>query len=355
MKKTIPSLIILLTLWGGGNLRAVEKWEGRDSFDGEQKWKKTTLPGREFTVREGRLAYSAYESIHGNAAYWWWGNPKAATPIPTDRSWEIAQEVIFPATSPNPTYYDAGIGLVLYADKTQQPGNTRYRAVWVRLRGFYIYNTLAAGLSAESDFNFEVRNGEDGGGDAEAFDSVLTELKRLTLVFRHDALSRTDSFQVKDPNTGEVLYQRNGPSTLSQAGSCLVGPWMSVDDDTTWPAGATYLAADNWVLRSITPDPIDLIPKNGTSSKGIAYSVVVTGLAISGSKLAGTVAITVGSASATLPIRGSIDKNGYFALTAKGTGANKGFGCVLLYDVGTGTYRSNKNTVSAPKQKAIRF
>jgi len=28
---------------------------------------------------------------------------------------------------------------------------------------------------------------------------------------------------------------------------------------------------------------------------------------------------------------------------------------VLLYDVATGTYRPNKNTVTAPKQKAIKF
>jgi hypothetical protein len=87
----------------------------------------------------------------------------------------------------------------------------------------------------------------------------------------------------------------------------------------------------------------------------VAYSVAATGLDLINQKLTGTVALTVGTASATLPITGSIDKNGFFALTAKGTGANKGFGCVLLYDVATGTYRPNKNTVTAPKQKAIKF
>jgi hypothetical protein len=87
----------------------------------------------------------------------------------------------------------------------------------------------------------------------------------------------------------------------------------------------------------------------------VAYSVAVAGLDLVNQKLTGTVALTVGPASATLPIAGSIDKNGYFALTAKGTGANKGFGCVLLYDVATGTYRPSKNTVTAPKQKAIKF
>jgi len=83
--------------------------------------------------------------------------------------------------------------------------------------------------------------------------------------------------------------------------------------------------------------------------------VAVTGLDLINQKLTGTVALIVGSGSTTLPITGSIDKNGYFALTAKGTGANRGFGCVLLYDVATGTYRPNKNTVTAPNQKAIKF
>jgi hypothetical protein len=115
-----------------------------------------------------------------------------------------------------------------------------------------------------------------------------------------------------------------------------------------------YLAADNWILRSITPDPSNLNSKTRTAN-GVAYSVAVTALGMTGAKLAGTVALTVGSASLSLPITGSIDKNGYFALTAKGTGANKGFGCVLLYDVATGTYRPSKNTVTAPKQKAIKF
>jgi hypothetical protein len=87
----------------------------------------------------------------------------------------------------------------------------------------------------------------------------------------------------------------------------------------------------------------------------VAYSVAATGLDLINQKLTGTVALTVGTASATLPITGSIDKNGYFALTAKGAGANKGFGCMLLYDVATGTYQPTKNTITAPKQKAIKF
>jgi hypothetical protein len=348
--RLFPRVAFLLALGLGPIAVAAEKWEGSDSFDGDQKWKKNALQGREFIIRQGQLVYSAYESIADNAAYWLWGNKKAGMPIPTDRSWEISQDAIFADTSPSSNYYDVGIGLALYADA----GKGRYRCVWARLRAFYVFNTLVDGPQAESDFNFEVRNGRDGGGPADDTGAVLSESNQFTLVFRHDALSRTDSFQIKDSNTGEVLYVRNGPSTLSQARTCLVGPWISIDQNATWPAGSTYLAADNWILRSITPDPINLNSKTSTS-KGVAYSVAVTALGMTGAKLAGTIALTVGTASATLPITGSIDKNGFFALTAKGTGANKGFGCVLLYDVATGTYWPSKNTVTAPNQKAIKF
>jgi hypothetical protein len=129
---------------------------------------------------------------------------------------------------------------------------------------------------------------------------------------------------------------------------------MGVDRFKAWPSLNNNFAVDNWHLRSFQPDPINLNSKTGTSG-GNSYSTAVTNLGMTGAKLSGTVALTVGTASASLPITGSIDKNGYFALTAKGTGANKGYGCVLLYDVATGTYRPGKNSITAPKQKAIKF
>jgi hypothetical protein len=129
---------------------------------------------------------------------------------------------------------------------------------------------------------------------------------------------------------------------------------MMVAEDQSWPGTSSNMAVDNWSVVENNPDPINLSVQS-FSSKGVAYSVAVTGLDLINQKLTGTVALTVGTVSATLPITGSIDKSGCFALTAKGTGSNKGFGCVLLYDVATGTYRPSKNTVMAPKQKAIKF
>ena len=350
MKKSIPITIIFGALIGAAQLTAAEKWEGSDSFDSVAKWKNLVKQGPngekgQIFLLGGQVVYSATVPTYDNAACWAWGSTKKWTLIPTGRSWEINQEAIFPETSPGATYSQVGIGFALAG---------KGRVVWARLVASYGSSKIQSVLQAESDFNFEVRPSSAGGGPLEESGDVPAGSLRFTLVFRHDALSRIDTFQAKDPSTGVVLYERIDPSTLSQAQDCVAGPWISIDRYATWPAGSTYLAADNWILRSITPDPINLNSKTSTSN-GVNYSVAVTALGMTGAKLTGTVALTVGSASATLPITGSIDKNGYFALTAKGAGANKGFGCVLLYDVATGTYRPNKNTVTAPKQKAIKF
>ena len=142
------------------------------------------------------------------------------------------------------------------------------------------------------------------------------------------------------------------PTQLAVTPYVGVGPVIA--GKPNWPKDNTTLGMDNWAVTELNPDPINLNSQNATY-KGVAYSVSVTGLDLINQKLAGTVALTVGSASATLPITGTIDKNGYFALTAKGRGTNRGFGCTLLYDVATGSYRPSKNTATAPSQKAIKF
>jgi hypothetical protein len=184
--------------------------------------------------------------------------------------------------------------------------------------------------------------------------TISTGSRKIWLRFAHDALTQRDSLQVKDKQSGEILYIRTESSSLASNQFCRLGPFMMVGEDQSWPGISSNMAADNWSVVENNPDPINLNVQS-SFSKGVAYSVAVAGLDLVNQKLTGTVALSVGTASATLPITGSIDKNGFFALTAKGAVANKGFGCVLLYDVATGTYRPNKNTVTTPKQKAIRF
>jgi hypothetical protein len=169
---------------------------------------------------------------------------------------------------------------------------------------------------------------------------------------QHDALLQRDTYRVEELLTGRVLLSNVYDSELS------VTPYVAVGGVVTgkknWPKNNTTLGLDNWSVVENNPDPINLNPKNSTH-KGVAYSVLVTGLDLVNQKLTGTVVLTVGAATVTLPITGSIDRNGHFALTAKGKGTNRGFGCTLLYDVATGIYRPSKNTVSAPKQKPIKF
>lgn len=355
MKIFLPAFLVLLVLGHASQLTAEERWEGRDSFESPAKWKifeKQAGGGAkgQMYVLGGQLVYAASEPTYDNAAYWGWGSTRKWTPIPTGRSWEFSHEAIFPQTSPSATYADVGIGFAIYKEVNRRS----YRALWARLKADYSSGQIRPGLQAESDFNFEARLNRDGGGPLEEAESVPTGSRRFTLLFRHNALSRMDTFQVKNPDTGAILYDRTDPSTLALAPDCVVGPVMSIDRFSTWPAGSTYLAVDNWVLRSFSPDPINLNSMSG-SSRGTTYSVAVTGLGMPNTKLSGTVALTVGTNSATLPITGSIDRNGLFVLAARGTGANRGFGCALLYDPSTGTYRAGKNTVTAPKQKAIKF
>jgi len=354
--RTILSVLILTSaLWGAPTLQAVEKWEGNDSFENAPKWKGRTNrgpngeQGRLFNL-SGQAVYSATQPAYDNAAPWFWGSPRNYAIIPTGRSWEIQGEAILPETSPTAELTDAGIGLSIIVPG---PGGS-YRGAGGRLKATYSSGIIQGTVTAESDFNFELRASRDGGGDMEKFGPVPTGIRRFILRFRHDALSRIDTFQIIHPVTEQVLYERIDPSTLHWARECAVCFYMSIDRYATWFPGSTYLAFDNWKIAAFSPTPINLNSKSG-SSRGAAYSVAVTGLGMTGAKLTGTVALTVGTTSATLPITGTIDRNGYFALTAKGTGANKGFSCALLYDVSTGTYRSGKNSLTAPRQKAIKF
>ncbi|NDB96132.1 MAG: hypothetical protein EBZ78_08245 [Verrucomicrobia bacterium] len=355
MKKSIPITIIFGALIGAAQLTAAEKWEGTQDFGTSSPWNGKSWGGYNqagrFMVANGRVVYSCAKSDFDNACVWFWGPASnKGFDIPTARCWEIQAEATYPEFSPSSNYSDVGIGLAIYAPEKKG----RYRCDWARMQATYVASKIASTIDAESDFNFESREGEDGGGPAELTETIATRSGLFRLVFRHDALNRLDTFEVRDAVTTELLYERVDPTTLFSAANCKVGFWMSIDRYALWPAGSSYLAMDNWKMSAFEPTPINLNTKSG-SGNGVAYSVAVTNLGMTGAKLNGTVAITVGSASATLPITGSIDKNGYFALTAKGTGANKGFGCVLLYDVATGTYRPSKNTVTAPKQKAIKF
>jgi hypothetical protein len=343
---------------GAIQLPAAEKWEGTDDFSSASissaKWTKGKRgPNREASWFDQKVVYTTTVPDSDNGASWAWGGPKKMFSVSTLRSWEISCEVTYPATGPGANLSQAVTGLFV----GWFPSPKAYRAVYGRVHVSYdASGNLANTARCESDFNFELRASSTGGGPAEDDGSFATGSGRFGLKFRHNGLTQTDRFEVTNLDSNEVLYSRTDTSTLSLSPMCVVGFFMGLDDNRTWPGLSNNMAVDNWKMEAFTPDPINLNSKTSIS-KGVNYSVAVTALGMTGTKLTGTVALTVGTASASLPITGSIDKNGYFALVASGTKANgtSRFSCRLLYDVATGTYRPNKNTVTAPKQKAIRF
>jgi hypothetical protein len=356
MKTTTSIKIIFSVLLVVTQLNAAEKWEGSDDFSSASvsstKWTKgKSGPNREASWFEQKVVYTTTVPDSDNGASWGWGGPKKMFSVSTSRNWEISCEVTYPGTGPSANLSKAVTGLVV----GWFPNKKAYRAVYGRVHVSYdASGNLANTARCESDFNFELRASSTGGGPAEDDGSFATGSGWFGLKFRHNGLTQTDRFEVTNLDSNEVLYSRTDTSTLSLSPMCVVGFFMGLDDNRTWPGLSNNMAVDNWKMEAFTPDPINLNSKTSIS-KGVNYSVAVTALGMTGTKLTGTVALTVGSASASLPIMGSIAKNGWFALTAKGAGASKGFGCVLLYDVATGTYRPNKNTVTAPNQKAIKF
>jgi len=61
------------------------------------------------------------------------------------------------------------------------------------------------------------------------------------------------------------------------------------------------------------------------------------------------------STTLSIPLTGSIQRDGTCLLTGRGSGSAKGYGFTLRYDTDNQAAITGKNTVTAPRQKAIRF
>ena len=341
MRSLWRSLLAGSILIGYGSISISSPWEGSDDFESASvsasKWQPYNSSRANYQyVYEGQLRCVFNNSEDDR--FWAWG--KTTSKVPSAANWTISAEVHLPTAVPAGVTVErakAGIGVI---GLPFSPSKARrlYLKVYQRFSQ-YSYEYISVG----NDYS---------PGKHNSLDDNYINSPDCRISFQHDALLQRDTYHVEELSTGRVLLSYVYDSELSVTPYVAVG--AVVTGKKNWPKNNTTLGLDNWSVVENNPDPIHLNPQSSTS-KGIAYSVSVTGLDLVNQKLAGTVALTVGTVSATLPITGSIDKNGWFALTAKGTGANKGFGCVLLYDVATGTYRPNKNTVTAPKQKAIKF
>ena len=342
MKYLWRSLLAGLVLIGlGSSISISSPWEGGDDFSSwtvtESLWGayKQKIPSLYTYVANGRLGVIHNSEEH--VVYRVWG--KKWHKLPTAACWTIQADFFLPSspTSTRTELTKAGLGVT--------PSTTSKNDLALGVKQEF-WQGSASGLPlllVDDEFRTNPQMEELYLGQ---------EIRSFRLTVVHNALQMMDILTIARLDSGATVEERQVVSGLSVAKTVLA--FVGISGKPSWSSQGTDLGIDNWSVVENNPDPIHLNPQNSTS-KGIAYSVSVTGLDLVNQKLTGTVALTVGSTSATLPITGSIDKNGYFALTAKGTGANKGFGCVLLYDVATGTYRPSKNTITAPNQKAIRF
>jgi hypothetical protein len=331
------------SLFCGAGVLQGATWEGSDDFSSgtvtESLWGtyNQKIPHLYSYVAGGRLRVIHDSNVH--AVYRVWG--KKWHKLPTAACWTIQADVFLPATptSTRTEFTKAGLGVI--------PNPNSKHDLWLGVKQEF-WNGFATGFpNLMVDDVFRTRP------SPESEEIPLgQDLRSFRLTIAHDALQMKDTLTIRRLDNLEILEERQVVSALPVAKT--ISAYVGISGKPSWSALGADLGVDNWSVVENNPDPINLNPQNSTS-KGIAYSVSVTGLDLVNQKLTGTLALTVGSASASLPITGSIDKNGWFALTAKGTGANKGFGCVLLYDVATGTYRPSKNTVTAPNQKAIKF
>jgi hypothetical protein len=342
MKYLWRSLLAGLVLIGlGTSISISSPWEGGDDFESASVSAAKWMPYNSSRANYQYVYAGQLRCVFNNSEddrFWAWG--KNASQVPSAANWTISADVHLPTAAPAGVTVEsakAGIGVI---GLPFSPSRARrlYLKVYQRFSQ-YSYEYISVG----NDYSPGNHNGLD--------DNYINS-PNCRIAIQHDALLQRDTYRVEDLSTARVLLSNVYDSELSVTPYVAVG--AVVTGKKNWPKNNTTLGLDNWSVVENNPDPINLNVQS-SSSKGVAYSVAVTGLDLINQKLAGTVALTVGSASLSLPITGSIDKNGYFALTAKGTGANKGFGCVLLYDVVAGTYRPNRNTLTAPNQKAIRF
>jgi hypothetical protein len=316
-------------------------WEGSDDFSSgtvtERLWGayKQKFPSLYTYVANGRLG--VIHNSDGHATYRVWG--KKWHMLPTAACWTIQADFYLPSspTSTRTEFAKTGLAVTRSATSNQDLGLGVKQEFWQgNSMGLPI-------LMVKDDFRENQETEEIPLG---------REVRSFRLTITHDALRMRDTLTNRRLENLETLERREVVSSLPSTPTVLA--YLLLSGHPSWSSQGTDLGIDNWSVVENNPDPINLNPQNAASN-GVAYSVSVTALDLVNQKLTGTVALTVGAATATLPITGSIDKSGCFALTAKGAGANKGFGCVLLYNVATGTYRPSKNTITAPKQKAIKF
>ena len=207
---------VLLTLGLCPISVAAEKWEGSDDFSSSANsgnlWKKvkdSPTKGRAY-VEGGEVRYSA--SGDAQDAAWAWG--KRAYPMPTSASWQLECLVQLPQTAPAGVNFTKG-GMFIASPSAPKTG---YRALTFKVYQRYNGDGTADGLpygDADPDYS--------RGGEREERLNLTLFYNTLALVFRHNALTQTDTYRLLDVPLGNVLAEEEFQSGLAVEPNVAVG------------------------------------------------------------------------------------------------------------------------------------
>jgi len=335
-----------------------EAWEGGDSFsspaDSAQRWKKVVdLPtkGRAF-VENGEIHYSATGDAK-NAA-WAWG--KKGHLLPSSASWQMECIVRLPTNPP------LGVDATRAGMFVGSPnvGKGSYRALT-----FKVYQRYDAASGTTSGFPQPIPETDYArGGELERSNDLplANFYPDLALVFRHDALRQSDDYEIHEVvggNNRNLLASQTYPSGLAADPNVVIG--FTLAGKPQW--SGTGLALDNWSVAAFDPGSLDLpaITRLGTTIAGSAWTLTISNLRLEkvprGASFVpkATAVLAFGTNSLSIPVTGSIQRDGSFLLKGKGSGSAKGYGFSVVYDTYNSVRITEKTTVTAPRQKAIRF
>jgi len=352
VKKIIAVIIISSVFIGLAQLPAAEIWESEDDFSSPQnsaeRWKKVAdhpTKGRASIVG-GKVVYSA--TGDANDAAWAWG--KKPFLIPTSASWQLECLVQLPQTAPAGVNFTKG-GMFIASTSVPKAG---YRALTFKVYQRYNGDGTADGFpygDADPDYS--------RGGEREERLNLALFYNTLALVFRHNALTQTDTYRLFDVSLENVLAEEEFQSGLAVEPNVAVG--IVLAGKPQW--SGTDLALDTWSVAALDPGSINLpsITKAGTTIGGAAWTLTISNLRLEkfprGVSFAPKAMATLafGSTTLSVPVTGSIQKDGTFLLVGSGSGSAKGYKFSLVYDTHNSVRITGKTILTAPKQKAIKF
>jgi hypothetical protein len=353
VKKIIAVIIISSVFIGLAQLPAAEIWESEDDFSSPQnsaeRWKKVAdhpTKGRASIVG-GKVVYSA--TGDANDAAWAWG--KKPFLIPTSASWQLRCFVQLPQTAPAGVNFTKG-GMFIASPSV---GKGAYRALTFKSYQRYNSGNGTADGSPYGDADTDYSRG----GEREERLNLDLSYNTLGLAFRHNALTQTDTYRLFDVSLENVLAEEEFQTELAVEPYVAVG--IIIAGKPQW--SGTDLTLDTWSVAAFDPGSISLpsITKAGTTIAGAAWTLTISNLRLEKVPRGGSFApkataiLAFGSTTLSIPVTGSIQKNGTFLLTGKGSASAKGYGFSLVYDTHNSVRITGKTSVTAPKQKAIKF